>query len=132
MIFSTHATNDLSRNKERNVLVAAWKIPCIITRTLANIQLQALAGYTYQRFNYNYLKAAKTNLPDGVEELDAGAGTATVNGNSTESVLLSVLGRVIYSCDNRYLLTASFRRDGSSRFNKANRYGNFPSIAVGW
>jgi TonB-dependent starch-binding outer membrane protein SusC len=119
------------RNKERNVLV-------LLENTLHYNQdfgkhsVQALAGYTYQRFNYNYLNAAKTNLPDGVEELDAGAGTATVNGNSTESVLLSMLGRVIYSYDNRYLLTASFRRDGSSRFNKANRYGNFPSIALGW
>jgi TonB-linked SusC/RagA family outer membrane protein len=127
----SHATNDLSQNRDRNVLV-------LLENTLHYNQdfgkhsLQALAGYTYQRFNYNYLSAAKTNLPDGVEVLDAGAGTPTVNGNRTESVLLSMLGRVIYSYDNRYLLTASFRRDGSSRFNKANRYGNFPSIALGW
>lgn len=126
-----HATNDLTLNKDRNALV-------LLENTLHYNQefgkhsIQALAGYTYQRYNYYYLSAAKTNLPDGVEALDAGAGAATVNSNRTESILLSTLGRLIYSFDNRYLLTASFRRDGSSRFNKANRYGNFPSIALGW
>lgn len=127
----SHATNDLAQNKDRNTLV-------LLENTLHYDQgfgkhaIQALAGYSYQRFNYNYWNAAKTNLPDGIEVLDAGSGTATVNGNRTESVLLSTLARVIYSYDNRYLLTASFRRDGSSRFGKANRYGNFPSIALGW
>jgi TonB-linked SusC/RagA family outer membrane protein len=127
----SHATNDLAQNKDRNTLV-------LLENTLHYDQqfgkhaIQALAGYSYQRYNYNYWNAAKTNLPDGIEVLDAGSGTATVNGNRTESVLLSTLARVIYSYDNRYLLTASFRRDGSSRFGKANRYGNFPSIALGW
>jgi TonB-dependent starch-binding outer membrane protein SusC len=127
----SHATNDLAQNKDRTTLV-------LLENTLhynhdfGKHSIQALAGYSYQRYNYNYWNAAKTNLPDGIEVLDAGSGTATVNGNRTQSALLSTLGRVIYSYDNRYLLTASFRRDGSSRFGKANRYGNFPSIALGW
>jgi TonB-dependent starch-binding outer membrane protein SusC len=127
----SHSTNDLSQNKDRTTLVLLENT-LHYNKDFGKHSLQALAGYTYQRYNYNYLSAAKTNLPDGVEVLDAGAGAATVSGNRTESVLLSLLGRVIYSYDNRYLLTASFRRDGSSRFNKANRYGNFPSVALGW
>jgi TonB-linked SusC/RagA family outer membrane protein len=127
----SHPTNDLSQNKDRNVLVLLENT-LHFNKDYGKHAVQALAGYTYQRFNYNYWSASKTNLPDGIEVLDAGSGTATVNGNRTESVLLSMLGRVIYSYDNRYLLTASFRRDGSSRFGKANRYGNFPSIALGW
>ncbi|HEX6428429.1 MAG TPA: TonB-dependent receptor [Niastella sp.] len=127
----SHPTNDLSQNKDRNVLVLLENT-LHFNKDYGKHTIQALAGYTYQRLNYNYLSASKTNLLDGIEVLDAGSGTATVNGNRTESVLLSMLGRVIYSYDNRYLLTASFRRDGSSRFGKANRYGNFPSIALGW
>ena len=54
------------------------------------------------------------------------------SGYSNRSVLTSILGRVFYSYKNRYLLTATIRRDGSSKFAKANRYGNFPSVSVGW
>jgi TonB-linked SusC/RagA family outer membrane protein len=125
------ATNDLSTFKEKNVLVLLENT-LNYNKTFGKHSMQALAGYTYQRLNYNYSQANKTNLPDGIREFDAASGTAVVNGNSTQSVLLSMLGRVIYSYDDRYLLTASFRRDGSSRFNSANRYGNFPSVAVGW
>ena len=42
------------------------------------------------------------------------------------------MGRVVYSYDNRYVLTASFRRDGSSKFGPNNRWGNFPALAVAW
>ncbi len=127
----SHPTNDLTQTKDQTTLV-------LLENTLnydkhfGKQSIQALAGYSYQQTNYSYLSASKTDLPDGIDVLDAGAGTASTSGNKTRSNLLSLLGRVIYSYDNRYLLTASFRRDGSSRFSNANRYGNFPSIAVGW
>ncbi|MEP7143905.1 MAG: TonB-dependent receptor [Ferruginibacter sp.] len=126
-----HPTNDINQTKDQNVLV-------LLENTLnydkhfGKHSLQALAGYTYQKNSYNYLSAGRTNLPDGIDQVDAGAGTSSTGGNKIQSTLLSLLGRVIYSFDNRYLLTASFRRDGSSRFGPANRYGNFPSVAVGW
>ncbi|MBS0030876.1 SusC/RagA family TonB-linked outer membrane protein [Chitinophaga sp. 22321] len=127
----SHPTNDLSQSKDRNQLVLVENT-LNFTKDFGKHSIQALAGYSYQKTQYNYWLASKTNLPDGLKELDAASGTATVAGNSTVSTLLSVLGRVIYSYDNRYLLTASFRRDGSSRFGAGNRYGNFPSIAAGW
>jgi TonB-linked SusC/RagA family outer membrane protein len=126
-----HPTNDLSLNKDQNVLV-------LLENTLnydkhfGKHSVQALAGYTFQRNTYKYISAGRTDLPDGISNIDAGAGTSSTGGNSSESDLLSLLGRVIYSYDNRYLLTASVRRDGSSRFGSAFRYGNFPSVAVGW
>lgn len=124
-------TNDMSRVQERNQLVLLENT-LNFNKDYGKHSIQALVGYSYQKTRYNYNRMAKTNLPDGIKELDAASGTATVGGNSIESVLLSTLGRVIYAYDNRYLLTASFRRDGSSRFAASNRYGSFPSVAVGW
>lgn len=62
--------------------------------------------------------------------LDKNKTTGT--NNATDYGLISYLARVHYDYDNRYLLTASFRRDGSSKFAKSNRWGNFPSFALGW
>ncbi|WPV64744.1 TonB-dependent receptor [Chitinophaga sp. LS1] len=124
-------TNDMSREKERNQMVLLENT-LNFNKDFGKHSIQALVGYSYQKTNYNYNLMAKTNLPDGIKELDAASGTASVGGNSVESILLSTLGRVIYAYDNRYLLTASFRRDGSSRFGASNRFGNFPSVAVGW
>jgi TonB-linked SusC/RagA family outer membrane protein len=65
--------------------------------------------------------------------LDAGQDEfERVSGGYSRSTLLSSLGRVNYTYDSRYLFTASFRRDGSSKFGPNNRYGNFPSFALGW
>ncbi|WP_162852533.1 SusC/RagA family TonB-linked outer membrane protein [Dinghuibacter silviterrae] len=101
-------------------------------REFGKHNIQALAGYSYQDEKYQTLSASANGLPDGVEQIDAAAGARSNGGNANENTLLSWLGRVIYTYDQRYLLTASFRRDGSSRFSPSNRYGNFPSLAVGW
>lgn len=127
----SHPTNDLSESKNQNVLVLLENT-LNYTKSFGKHNLQALAGYTYQTNNYSYWAMGKTDLPDGIEVIDAGAGAATSGGNKLQSSLVSLLGRVIYSYDNRYLLTASIRRDGSSRFGSDNRYGNFPSVALGW
>lgn len=126
-----HPTNDISLAKDQNVLV-------LLENTLnydkhfGKHSLQVLGGYTYQSNNYSYTSAGRTDLPDGISNIDAGAGTSSSGGNSTQANLLSLLGRAIYSFDNRYLVTASFRRDGSSMFGSSYRYGDFPSVAVGW
>ncbi len=127
----THPTNDLTQNKDENKMLLIENT-LNYTKTYRKHSIQALAGYTYQKNNYTYLLSARTDLPDGIQNIDAGAGTSTTNGNSLESTLVSALGRVIYSYDNKYLMTASIRRDGSSRFGSSNRYGNFPSVALGW
>src|SRR5205085_4661391 len=56
----------------------------------------------------------------------------TLNNGSTKSVLISYFGRVQYSFKDKYLLTASLRRDGSSRFGINNQYGTFPSASIAW
>ena len=53
-------------------------------------------------------------------------------GPGNPSAIVSFFGRVNYAYDNRYMLTATVRRDGSSRFGPNNRFGTFPSVSVGW
>jgi TonB-dependent starch-binding outer membrane protein SusC len=60
------------------------------------------------------------------------AGTVTGNTTETNNVLVSYYGRAQYAFTDKYLLQASLRRDGSSRFGENNRWGTFPSVSVGW
>lgn len=94
--------------------------------------IQAFVGYTFQTNDYRNLIGGKSGMPNGIFVLDAGSSQITSGGTAYKSTLESYLGRIIYSYDDKYLVTATFRRDGSSRFSKNNRYGNFPSIALGW
>lgn len=127
----THPTNDITIAKTQNTMVLLENT-LNYNKEIGKHSIQALAGYTYQTTDLTYLSASKTNLPDGIEVIDAGAGASNNRGYQYESSLVSLLGRVIYSYDSRYLLTASIRRDGSSRFGQSNRYGTFPSVALGW
>lgn len=63
---------------------------------------------------------------------DAASGRSTNNGSGTGSRLLSLFGKVSYSFSNRYLASATLRRDGSSRFGSVNKYGLFPAFSLGW
>jgi TonB-linked SusC/RagA family outer membrane protein len=64
--------------------------------------------------------------------IGAGSGLQYNNGTKTRSALLSEFGRVDYTFDSKYLFNATLRRDGSSKFGIENRYGIFPSAAIGW
>ncbi|WP_419698804.1 TonB-dependent receptor [Mucilaginibacter sp. NFX135] len=127
----SHPTNDINLSKDQTVLVLLENT-LNYDKHIGKHSIQALAGYAYQSTKYNYTAAGRTDLPDGIDQIDAGAGISTSGGNRTESNLVSIFGRAIYSYDNRYLLTASFRHDGSSRFGSTHRYGDYPSIALGW
>lgn len=86
--------------------------------------IEVTAGYDYQKW------VAKTNA---YNELNTkGDIQSTVAATDQRHVLLSYYGRLNYSYDSRYLLTATVRRDGTSRFSKTNRWGTFPSVALGW
>ncbi len=94
--------------------------------------LNALVGYTFQNGSYRYLGASKGNIPVGLQVIDAGNLNPTAGSNASENATISYLGRLVYSFDNRYVITGTIRRDGSSRFGPDYRYGNFPSIALAW
>jgi len=93
-----------------------------------------LAGFEAQQGNYEWLNASRDNLPtNALQQLNLGdASTQIANGGAGHWALLSYFGRANYNYDERYLLTATLRRDGSSRFGLNNRYGLFPSLAFAW
>ncbi|SKC03838.1 SusC/RagA family TonB-linked outer membrane protein [Dyadobacter psychrophilus] len=101
-----------------------------------NHQLEILGGYTFQEFETSTLTAGAQNFPLdalGTDNLAAGAqSTFSLGTGRTKNQLLSYLGRVNYNLYDKYLLTASIRADGSSRFGDNNKYGVFPSVALGW
>lgn len=101
-----------------------------------NASLEALAGTTYQYFLSRTVSAGIGDFPsDDLLTNNLGLGntsTASLGSNKQDHALLSYLGRINLSYDNRYLFTASLRADGSSRFGKNNRFGYFPSFALGW
>ncbi|MEK6480520.1 TonB-dependent receptor [Catalinimonas sp. 4WD22] len=95
--------------------------------------VSALAGISYNFNRINSWDISGTFPSEGVTTLNA----ATIQANSTstyetQSVLLSYLGRLQYSFDNRYLFTGTIRRDGSSRFGDDTKWGIFPSASLGW
>jgi TonB-linked SusC/RagA family outer membrane protein len=94
--------------------------------------INLLVGQTVYQNEYRIVRASAKGMPDGIKVLDAGTEQAAATGYTDTSRLLSFLGRAIYSYDNRYILTATYRRDGSSRFSPDNRWGNFPSISAAW
>lgn len=99
--------------------------------------LTVLAGTTYQKDSYEQINGLKRNLlvnpntGEYFDVLDLG-DQAQVGGFRNEASLLSYLGRLEYNYDDRYLLNAVFRRDGSSRFSDANKWSNFPSLSLAW
>jgi TonB-dependent starch-binding outer membrane protein SusC len=93
-----------------------------------------LGGYTFQEDNNSWtLNKAKdtADLPKKVFSQIAGNVKSSEDWKATR-VLISYLGRINYNFDDRYLLTANIRRDGSSRFGPANKWGNFGSISGAW
>lgn len=88
----------------------------------SNVDLTA--GYDYQYW--------KSTTPLYYTKSAAGTNLSTVKASDYRHVMLSYYGRINYSFDGKYLLTATVRRDASSRFSKNTRWGTFPSVALGW
>ncbi len=92
----------------------------------------ALLGYTTQKHNYKYMFGEARGYPnDNITTLNAGT-MYSLSSTESEYSMISYLSRINYSYDNRYLLTATFRSDGSSRFGSNKKWGTFPSLSVGW
>jgi TonB-linked SusC/RagA family outer membrane protein len=106
-------------------------------KTFASVhKLNVTAGVSYQYYDGSWFDATKLGFSDEDPSqvvLDNGATMSSINGNYNDEVkLASAYGRLFYSYVDKYLLTATFRADGSSRFAPGRRWGYFPAVSAGW
>ncbi|MBC8173848.1 MAG: SusC/RagA family TonB-linked outer membrane protein, partial [Chitinophagales bacterium] len=137
----SNALNDLSESIS-NFNKWLWENTVSYNKEIGKHRMNVLAGYTAQRNTIEYVTTGIQNLigeDPALWYLQTGdiqyltASNKSQYGNEPEiTALLSYLGRVNYTFNNRYLFTASVRRDGSSKFGANNQWGVFPSVAVGW
>ncbi|PCH52839.1 MAG: SusC/RagA family TonB-linked outer membrane protein [Flavobacteriaceae bacterium] len=99
-------------------------------------KISALAGYELLNSRYNFGGVNVNGVPDDNDlrfiSNASGRNKALVYGSTYQEKQMSYIGRVNYSFDNKYLLTANFRADASSKFTKKHQWGYFPSFSAGW
>ena len=110
-----------------------WENTATYSKTFGAHHFEVLGGYTVQKFRSDYTGISGSNYADDrIQTIDA----ALVKNNPSQDIqewsMMSFLGRVNYDLMGRYLLSASIRRDGSSRFGSNNKWGNFPAVSLGW
>lgn len=97
--------------------------------------LNALAGFTYEQGDSGYKTMSASNFPNditGAYDMSTALTIEPLRTGRSRTSLVSLLGRVNYSYDGKYIATASFRRDGSSKFIEGNKYASFFSGALAW
>jgi TonB-dependent starch-binding outer membrane protein SusC len=134
---STNSQNTLSKvianNNRTNGWV--WENTLTYSKTLTDHSITALIGYTSEYTKASYQSESKQGTPNNYTEMrtfDASTSQPLISGGYNVSTMISYLGRINYSFRDKYLLTASVRRDGSSKFGAENHWGTFPSFSLGW
>lgn len=133
--FSSTSQNSESRLSEGTSWENDWLIENTVNydNTFGVHTISALLGYSAQRNGARSFSAGRSNLPEGLDVIDAGStANQTTSGSMWANSMVSVFARAMYSYDSRYMVSASVRRDGSSKFADGHRYGTFPSASVGW
>lgn len=118
-----------------------------ILEWLANYQtsikqhnIKVMLGYSYQYSQYSGMSASNKDFPNdglgsdnlGTGEFAKDEGEVGMGSYKNDSKLIAFFGRVSYDFDGKYLLTASLRHEGSSKFGANNKWGNFPAVSAGW
>ena len=102
--------------------------------------VKAMAGYSYQYSNYSGFNAYNKDFPNdglGADNLGSGEyakeeGEICMGSYKNDSKLIAFFGRVSYDFAGKYMLTASLRHEGSSKFGENHKWGNFPAVSAGW
>ena len=130
----TFGKNDAPDLKEGSSTYDSWVIENTLNydKVFGKHNISLLAGYSAQKDKHYGLNGSNSDIPQFIETMTGNTTTMSASSNLKELALVSLFGRVMYSYDDRYLFSASIRRDGSSRFGKGHQYGSFPSVSVGW
>lgn len=117
-----YGTNEYTEATRRNKLLDTY---LVYNKKFNALNFDFTAGYSYQKFQSSKFETGNILNPD----LPSTFPETTLD---TDVVLLGFFARTNLNYRDKYLLTLSYRRDGSSRFEEANRWGNFPSVAFAW
>ena len=102
-------------------------------RKIGQHNFDVLAGHEHYAYKYNYLGGSKTGFPfGGLYELDAATSITSASSYENNYAIKSFLSRANYDYADKYYLSLSYRTDGSSRFNKDYRWGQFWSVGANW
>lgn len=126
-----------SYSKERQYIVE-WLTN--FTARLGKNNIKAMVGYSYQYAQYEGFSASNKDFPNdglhadniGTGEYAKDEGEVGMSSYKNDAKLISFFGRVSYDWDSKYLVTASLRHEGSSKFGANSKWGNFPAFSAGW
>ena len=126
-----------SYSKERQYILE-WLANYNISIKKHNIK--AMAGYSYQYSQYSGFNVENKDFPNdglGADNIGSGdlakeEGEVLMGSYKNDAKLIAFFGRVSYDFDGKYLLTASLRHEGSSKFGANHKWGNFPAVSAGW
>lgn len=125
----------ISRNVTKNYSrFWSWKNVATFNRTFNDIHtINAMAGHEVNSSKWEYLNGNNTGGHNSLTDLSAGdATTGKTSGSTGKTNFVSAFGRVYYSLMDKYMVTATIRYDGTSRFAKSEQWGWFPSVAFAW
>jgi len=126
------ANSYLSEGTNRSITLL-WDNTVTYDARFDKHHINAVVGSSAQQNKYNFLNGSIQKFAsDNTQQIDNGTLQPTVGGNASEWAIMSYLGRVNYDFDEKYYVTATIRRDGSSRFGGNNKWGWFPSGALAW
>lgn len=130
----TYGKNEIPDLSEGSSDYESWVLENTLNydREFGKHNVAAMVGYSAQKDKSYNLNGSNTDIPEFIHTMTGNVETMTASSSLNELALVSLFGRVMYSYDDRYLVSASIRRDGSSRFKKGHQFGSFPSASIGW
>jgi len=129
---SVNPNSYLSEQYNKN-LTWLWDNTITYEHTFNRHRIGVMAGTSAQENDYNFMNGSIQNFASNVtQQLNNGIAQPTVGGSTSSWSLFSLMGRINYAYKDKYLVTGTIRRDGSSRFGPGNKYGTFPSASVAW
>lgn len=127
------ANSYITMNSSRKTSLS-WDGGLNYVKSINKNKFSVFLGYSTEVYNYDSYTASRTGVSDNsIKVLNGGTLTQSASsGSNYEYKLLGMIGRVQYDYKSKYLLSATLRRDGSSKFNPENYYGYFPSASAAW
>jgi TonB-dependent starch-binding outer membrane protein SusC len=120
-----YGTNEFTKSMRKNKLLDAY---LTYNKNFKNLFLDATGGYSYQKWDSYNFQSGNINDPN----LSTGPNGFPNTTIDYDRILVGFFGRTNLNFKDKYLLTLSYRREGSSKFDPDNRWGNFPAVAFAW